>query len=148
MEQRLDRAWASEECRELYPQTKVIHAIATYLDHDPILLNTEPIQVHHRRKRKMHRFKEKWAAHPECEDRIWSSWMQNQPLGSPMFCLFEKIKRCRMDLVAWSRNAFGNTQDRINSKQGELKELMVAGYGDNLERINEVRRELNELLHH
>lgn len=53
-----------------------------------------------------------------------------------------------MDLIAWSRNTFKNTQGRINSKQGELEELMAVGYGDNLVRINKARRELNELLHH
>ena len=53
-----------------------------------------------------------------------------------------------MDFVAWSRNTFGNTQDRLNSKHVEMEELMVAGFGENLDRIYEVRREINDLLHH
>ena len=65
-----------------------------------------------------------------------------------MFCLFEKIKRCRMDLVAWSRYTFGNTRDWLKVKQGELEELRAAGFGENLDKINEVRREINDLLHH
>lgn len=65
-----------------------------------------------------------------------------------MFYLFEKIRRCMMDLVAWSRCAFGNTWDRLNAKQRELEELKAAGFGENLDRINEVRREINDLLHH
>ena len=65
-----------------------------------------------------------------------------------MFCLFEKIKRCRMDLVAWNRYTFGNTRDRLNAKQGELEELRAAGFGENLDKINEVRRQINDLLHH
>ena len=77
-----------------------IHTTAAYSDHDPILLTTEPIGLHHHQKSKLHRFKEKWVAHPECEDQIRTSWTQSQPTGSSMFCLFEKIKRCRMDLVA------------------------------------------------
>ena len=92
MEQWLDRVCASKEWQELYPQTKVIHAIAAYSDHNPIVLNNEPTQMCQRRKRKIHRFEEKWAAHPKCEDRVRSSWLQHQPPGSPMFCLFEKIK--------------------------------------------------------
>lgn len=63
VEQWLDRACASEEWHELYPQTKVIHATAAYLDHDPIALKTELAQLHHRCKRKIHRFEEKWVAH-------------------------------------------------------------------------------------
>ena len=65
-----------------------------------------------------------------------------------MFCLFEKIKRCRMDLVAWSRYTFGNTRDQLNAKQGELEKLRAAGFGENLDKINEVQREINDLLHH
>ena len=77
-------------------------------------------------------------AHLECEERIRTPWTQSQPIGSPMFCLFEKIKRCRMDLVAWSRYTFENTRDRLNAKQGELEELRAAGFGENLDKINEV----------
>ena len=53
-----------------------------------------------------------------------------------------------MDLVVWSKNTFGNSQDRINAKQGELEELMTTGYRENLDRIHEVRKEINELMHH
>ena len=65
-----------------------------------------------------------------------------------MFCLFKKIKRCRMDLVVWGRNTFENTRDRINAKQGELEDLMLTGYKENLDRIHEVRKEISELMHH
>ena len=62
--------------------------------------------------------------------------------------LFEKIKKCRLDLVAWSRVAFGNTRHRLNEKKQELEELVEHGYGQNLHRIIELRREINTLLHH
>ena len=90
VEQRLDRVCASEEWQELYPQAKVLYTIAAYSDHDPILLTTEPTNLRHHRKTKLHRFEEKWVAHPKCEERIRTSWTQCQPIGSPMFCLFEK----------------------------------------------------------
>ena len=83
--------------------------LAAYSDHDPILLFTEPTCLRHHQKTKIQRFEEKWVAHPECEEWIRTSFAQSQPVGSPMFCLFEKIIICRMDLVAWSRNTFGNT---------------------------------------
>lgn len=65
-----------------------------------------------------------------------------------MFCLFEKIKACRMDLINWSKMAFRNTRTRVNEKQQELEELMGVDYGNNLQRITTVKREVNELLHH
>ena len=62
--------------------------------------------------------------------------------------LFEKIKKCQLDLVAWSRVAFGNTRHRLNEKKQKLEELVEHGYGQNLHRITELRREINTLLHH
>ena len=75
VEQQLDRACALEDWRDLYPQTKVFHTSATYSDHDPILLNTELTLTRHWPRMKIQRFEERWVAHPECEDRIRSSWV-------------------------------------------------------------------------
>ena len=87
-------------------------------------------------------------AHPECEKVIRDSWTQTQPLGSPMYCLFEKIKACRAHLVAWSKSAFGNTRTRLTEKQQVFEELVAQGYESNRERINILRREINELIRH
>ena len=122
--------------------------LPAYSDHDPILLITEPTCLRHHRKTKIQCFEEKWVAHANCEEWIRTSWAQSQPVGSLMFCLFEKTKACRMDLVVWSRNTFGNTRDWLNSKQVEMEELMAVGFGENLDRIYEVQREINDLLHH
>lgn len=65
-----------------------------------------------------------------------------------MYCLFEKIKRCRSDLIAWSGQTFGNTRTKLDAKQGKLAALIPEGYGQNVERINGVRKEIRELLHH
>lgn len=102
IEQRLDRACASLDWRELFLQAKVFHTSAFYSNHDLIVLDNEDTNTGQRHKTRIHQFKEKWVAHPECEERIRSSWTHSLPMGSPMFCLFEKIKRCRTDLVAWS----------------------------------------------
>ena len=37
------------------------------------------------------------------------------PIGSPMYHLFDKIKNCRMALVAWSRN-LGKKKDKLKKK--------------------------------
>lgn len=64
-----------------------------------------------------------------------------------MFCLFEKIKRCQLDLINWSHATFGNTRRRLNQKQHELEELTKGGYAVNLGRIIDLK-DINELLHH
>ena len=148
VEERLDRACASQEWSELYPAAKVRHLTASYSDHDPIVIDTKPMN-HQQvcRKQKLHRFEEKSVAHPKCEKVIRDSWIHTQPLGSPMYCLFEKIKSCRARLVAWSKSAFGNTKARLIEKQRELEELVKQGYAPNLEHIKMLRREVNELIH-
>ena len=125
------------------------HLSASYSDHDPILLDTTPASIPTPRCRhKLHRFEERWVSHPECEQVIRNSWTQSLALGSHMNRLFEKIKQCRADLVAWSQIVFGNTRHRLNEKQQELEDLVGHGYGQNLHRITELKRDINTLLHH
>lgn len=64
-----------------------------------------------------------------------------------MFRSFKKIKFCQGQLVARSRDIYGNTKHRLEAKQSALNELAGRGYGDNLEEINKVRGEINEILH-
>jgi len=68
-------------------------------------------------------------------------------VGSLIFRSFKKIKFCQGQLVAWSRDIYGNTKHRLEAKQSALKELAGRGYGDNLEEINKVGGEINEILH-
>lgn len=145
VEERLDRAVATSEWREMFPRTKVRHIPTSYSDHDPILMNMDPPTQPKKRRHKIQRFEEKWVTHMECETIIRDSWNQTQPQSSPMYCLFEKIKRCNMNLIAWSRVTFGNARNRLDARHGEL---MESGYWPNMERILEVKKGINEFLHH
>lgn len=78
---------------------------------------------------------------------IREAWNYHPPNGSPMFKFFLKIKRCRMKLVAWSREVFGNTRIQLKDKQAALKALSTTGYKTNLAQINNLRDEINTLLH-
>ncbi|XP_075640643.1 uncharacterized protein LOC142612431 [Castanea sativa] len=147
VEFRLDRALVNLKWKERFPMAKVWHETASYSDHDPITLQTDTKSNPRDRRKKLQRFEEKWAMHESCEGLIRTSWSQAQPMASPMFRLFEKIKRCRQDLVRWSRETFGNTRAKLTAKQSELQELASTNYGLNLERINLVRKEVNGLLH-
>lgn len=133
VEERLDRACATLVWSELFPTTKVIHLNVSYSNHDPLLLDTAPSTPNHHCGHHIQRFEEKWVSHPECEAKIRKSWTQAQTSGSPMHCLFKKIKKCRSDLVAWSRIAFGDTRDHLDRKQkragGVDREWLWAEYG-------------------
>lgn len=78
---------------------RVTHNMTLYSNHDPITLNTDHGSSRPRRRRKMQRFEEKWVAHADCEELIRTSWTKTQSRGNLMYYLFEKIKKCRHDLV-------------------------------------------------
>lgn len=64
-----------------------------------------------------------------------------------MYCLFEKIKKCHMDLVKWSRLSFGNTWNHLNAKKQELQKMVTSNYGINLDMVNPKKKEVNKQLH-
>ena len=134
MQERLDRAYATTPWQVMFPEERVFHLQVLYSNHDPILLNMQLVtQQHQARKNQHHRFEERWVARLDCENVIREAWSYNPLNGNPMFKLFEKIKHCRHNLVAWSHRTFSNTKSKIEEKQNELKELINLGYATNLE---------------
>lgn len=116
VQERLDRACATIEWRELFPHSRVVNLQASYSDHDPIMLTTQ-VDVHAARRKKIpKRFEEKWASHSDCEVVIFEIWNGEISMGSPMYILFEKIKKCRMALVGWSRS-MGNSKTKLDEKK-------------------------------
>nr|POF08764.1 hypothetical protein CFP56_39247 [Quercus suber] len=108
VQERLDRACAMVDWREMFSHGKVTHLTASYSDHISILHTTQEPNQPPRRKRTPRRFEEKWACHLDCGNVIQHAWGSMDPNGSPMFRLFTKIKTCKLALVEWSRNTFGN----------------------------------------
>ena len=144
----MDRVCASTEWQGHFPSAKVSHLQVSYFDHDPILLDTQCCAQHARARRKwLYRFEERWAAHQGCKEVIREAWNYHPTNGSLMFKLFEKIKRCRMKLVAWSQEVFSNTRICLKDKQAALKALSPTGYKTNLAQINYLRDEINTSLH-
>ncbi|XP_075670433.1 uncharacterized protein LOC142640244 [Castanea sativa] len=67
VQQRLDRACATAEWKELFPHCRVTHLQVSYFDHNPIFLTTHAPNNSVCKKQIPHKFEGKWAAHPECE---------------------------------------------------------------------------------
>lgn len=79
IQERLDRACATIEWRDMFPHSKVHHLQAAYFDHDPILIATQADSRVCRHKRKPSKFEEKWALHPDCENVIREAWNDAAP---------------------------------------------------------------------
>lgn len=64
------------------------------------------------------------------------------PSGSPIFCLFEKIKTCRIALVAWVQNTFGNSKMKLQDNHRVLEELVSQNNPNNLGGITKLKEEI------
>ena len=78
------------------------------------------------RKEKLpRRFEEKWAQHEGCEEVVRVAWEAKNGAGSPLFWLFEKIRRYRQDLIEWSCNTVGHFKAKMQERQSALEELSL-----------------------
>ncbi|GMY39610.1 hypothetical protein FCV25MIE_34854, partial [Fagus crenata] len=101
-----------------------------------------------RRKKFVQRFEEKWATNPDYEKLIQESWRQPVSVGSPMFQLCQKISRCRMALIDWSREVFEVNSLQVNHKLEALEALHTDNHGGrHNHQIKILRDEVNMLLH-
>ena len=149
VQERLDRACANSEWRSLFSHAKVFHIQSSYSDHNPIFINIfVPNQICRKKKKIPRRFEEKWAYHEGCEAIIRAAWEAESGAGSPIYRLFEKIRRCRQALIGWSRNTVGNFKTRIQEKQSTLEELALQNNPANQPTIKALKNEINALLHH
>ena len=147
VQQRLDQACVTLEWRGIFPQAQVCHLTTSYLDHIPILLTTQGRQLP-RMKRVLKQFKEKWAAHLECETVIRVAWTNAVSMGSLIYNLFIKKKRsCQVALVGWSKSTFRNSKAILEEKHRVLEELMGLNNVENDEAIKRVKEEINTKLY-
>ena len=146
VQERLDRAFATDTWMNIFPNAKVTHLQASYSDHLPILITTTNPNQTGCQKKLPKRFEEKWVSHPDCEAVVHEAWNMEVPHRSSVFRLFEKIKRCRLALVEWNHTTFGGGKDKLKERQLELEALVNQNQADHLPRIKELEAEINTIL--
>ncbi|XP_016199352.1 uncharacterized protein LOC107640341 [Arachis ipaensis] len=114
--ERLDRGLLSPKLREEYPWASVTHLEDTGSDHRPLLMCTN--QTTHKGKRRF-RFQERWCGMAEVDKIVSEAWLTSFP-GSSMYQLFQKLKKCRHELVKWQSARTSNSKKKID----ELKALL------------------------
>ncbi|KAL6213916.1 hypothetical protein ACLB2K_013355 [Fragaria x ananassa] len=65
--ERLDRSLWNEGLRDLFPRSSTTHMHPSTSDHSPLLVEICTTPTPHRCRRRLFRFDQVWAAHPECE---------------------------------------------------------------------------------
>uniref|UniRef100_A0A2N9GLP4 Reverse transcriptase domain-containing protein n=1 Tax=Fagus sylvatica TaxID=28930 RepID=A0A2N9GLP4_FAGSY len=92
-------------------------------NHCPVLLSI-PDDITVRRNKKVFRFEAMWTKEEECCQVIDSAWGMGVSEGSPMYMVMEKLKGCRVSLIAWSKIKFGSLASSIKAKREHLQRLV------------------------
>ena len=102
--ERLNRAVATIDWLEKFPDTKVVHLECGSSDHKPIVIFPTGIP---KKNQRPWRFEHMWLEEGGCHAFVEAAWNQNV-LGDPMKKVEIKIDKCQINLKWWSRMDFGN----------------------------------------
>ena len=101
---KLDRAMVNPDWHQLFHEAEAIFQEPGASDHSPILVHLG-LQLHIRRP--PFRFFSYWTEHPQFENVVASAWHASR-VGTPMFCLAQKIKGLKSALKTLNRTEFSN----------------------------------------
>ncbi|KAB2633991.1 hypothetical protein D8674_036633 [Pyrus ussuriensis x Pyrus communis] len=97
IKKRLDRFFANDSWKQLFPGLVVRHLDPLNSDHVSIALTTRPRASTRQSHRPSFHIKEYWTHHPDCADVIHLAWAQHVS-GYLMFQVVEKIKNTQLAL--------------------------------------------------
>ena len=130
--ERLNRAFASVEWINSYPQYALYNHPIIRSDHGSILLEFE-VQLPFRRR--PFRFERMWSSHEDCGDVVKAAWAVNT-IGSRAFNLQYKINNIKKTFNEWNRRVFGKVEREIKDKQKILQNLQ-----NSIQTLMDVRNE-------
>ncbi|CAL1369951.1 unnamed protein product [Linum trigynum] len=117
--ERLDRALCSQIWVDAFPETLVKHFTDQGSDHWALLLSDKPYV---RMCRPLFRFDARWADNTVVRAMVSYVW-QEQIQGTPMFQLWERLKKLRPLLYDWSRAGTTNSLRNIQTLRNEIERI-------------------------
>ena len=109
IKERLDRAFANDRWRLIFPRAVVLNLPSSSSDHYPIVLFTEGEQ---RSVKRPFKFEEVWTRDESSwfvVEKAWNVIFQ----GSPLFKVCQKLKEAKKEFKIWNREWFGNIHQNI-----------------------------------
>ncbi|KAG5549991.1 hypothetical protein RHGRI_015079 [Rhododendron griersonianum] len=141
--ERLDRAVANVEWRDLFPYAQVFHDVILGSDHAPLI-----VKVCIPLKKVPYRFKfeSMWCTSEECGEIISGAWNSVQR-GSEQTTLAQKLTKCRDALKVWSKKQFGNNLEKIRELKSQLGFVQSKAHSEeNFRREKAIKEELEVTL--
>ncbi|KAE9456633.1 hypothetical protein C3L33_11509, partial [Rhododendron williamsianum] len=140
---RLDRALATVAWRNLFPLAQVMHETRVGSDHCPLVVFFE---VKLKKVPFQFKFESKWSTHPECGQVVSRVWNENQG-GSALYGLVQKLKKCKGELLKWSRLVFGKDKLKLKLLQEKLKAIQATPFSaDSFKEERDIIKEMEMLL--
>lgn len=113
IQERIDRGFANDAWRLLFPHVNITHLVALKSDHYPLLLQTSPPPQYLSRP---FRFESMWVATQEAAEVIQEAW-QRRPT------IISKLKVTKIALKNWNKHSFGRLQTKISSIKESIKHI-------------------------
>ncbi|XP_058741766.1 uncharacterized protein LOC131614157 [Vicia villosa] len=96
IEERLDRAMATTQWLELFPNVRLLNLPASHSDHNPIILYTDPTERHCYRY--SFKFENKWLLEEDIREVVEAGWGPNRGME-----ISDRLGGCAEELRKWSR---------------------------------------------
>ena len=119
IKERLDRAFANDRWRLIFPRAVVHNLPTSTLDHSPIVLFTEGEQ---RDAKKPFKFEEAWTRDETSFFVVEKAW-RSDVYGTSLFKVCRKIKETKNEFRRWDKEWFGNIQKRIKDCWDQLEKI-------------------------
>lgn len=92
------------------------------------------------------KFESKWTTHSDCVQVVSRAWESRQG-GSNLFGLAQKLKKCKVALLEWSRQVFGKDKLKLKLLQSNLKAIQSLPFSqENFRKEKEILKEIEILL--
>ncbi|RYR06927.1 hypothetical protein Ahy_B05g074243 [Arachis hypogaea] len=110
VQERLDRAVATIDWQEAFPEAVVQHLQRYRSDHCPILVDVAGTKVRRRKRPHLFRFEEMWLKRAECKEIVSRAWTNRQNK------IWGKLKNCSKVLDEWGQENFGKIPKEIKEQ--------------------------------
>ncbi|WJX93691.1 hypothetical protein P8452_75185 [Trifolium repens] len=140
VEERLDRALATENWHLLFPDAILENLPAPASDHYPIRLVRDS---NSRSRRGLSRFKfeNAWLVDPECSKFVQQQWSSYESQE-----IMQKLNCCASDLSHWSKSHFHNIRREVDKCRKKLDRIRTQVDSNNINLFNTLRKRMSSLL--
>jgi exonuclease III len=144
--ERLDRAVANTEWRDIWRDAGVEILVCCSSDHLPVLLKLQRLISHGRKKWRPFRYKVGWSKRGDFKKIIQEAWEVKIPSREPWVGFKRKLQKCKKVIQRWVQKSKPPTEKYIKEKTTELAKIQEEANPMKAHEEKELREEIQTLL--